>query len=430
MQLHSYTGTLNWLYSQLPVFHRDGAKAYKADLSNTLLLDSKLGSPHLRFKTIHIAGTNGKGSVSHTVASVLNEAGYKTGLYTSPHLKDFSERIVIGGKPICRNYVCEFVNSYMELIKEVRPSFFEITVAMAFSYFADEGTDCAVIETGLGGRLDSTNIITPIACAITNISLDHADLLGDTIGAIAYEKAGIIKAGVPVCIGRKSAETDSVFTSKAESTGSPLVFAEDQMQLIASTESPGSRKLVYSGPACRPIELRTPLLGICQEENMRTVYILCELLNKAGLAVSHNNVADGILNIQRNFPLRGRWEILSEQPLVIADTAHNIDGVAQVCRQLEAIDNDEKHIIWGMLGDKDVDAAVSLLPKDARYYISAPNNMRAMPAEKLATVFMSHRLDYCLYPNLQSALENAKKNCSPNGLIFIGGSTFTVAELI
>lgn len=424
----TYKETTEWLFNQLPFYQRDGKKAYKANLDNTIALDNALGHPHKTYKTIHIAGTNGKGSTSHMLASILMEAGYSVGLYTSPHLKDFTERIIVDSKPIDQEYVVKFVSEHHELIEQLRPSFFELTVAMAFSYFADRHVDYAVIETGLGGRLDSTNIITPEISVITNISMDHADLLGHTLSLIATEKAGIIKYRVPTIIGRTEDDIRSIFESIGRDNESPLIFAQEQMHYGAKEANDKHQVFQYLINN-KIIEVQCPLMGIYQQENVRTVCSAAYQLALRDRAITEIAIRNGIANIHTNMPLRGRWESLSFSPLTVCDTAHNYDGVAHVCMQLEAI-NGQKHIVWGMVGDKDVSNIIPLLPVNAKYYLCAPNISRAMPVGLLAEHFAAQGLQFTTYPSTHEAMREAQNTCPRDGIVFIGGSTFVVAEII
>lgn len=424
----TYKETAEWLFKQLPFYQRDGKKAYKANLDNTIALDNALGNPHKAFKTIHIAGTNGKGSTSHILASILMEAGYSVGLYTSPHLKDFTERIMVDSKPIDQDYVVKFVASHQEMIETMSPSFFELTVAMAFSYFADKKVDYAVIETGLGGRLDSTNIITPELAVITNISMDHADLLGTTLSAIAAEKAGIIKREIATVIGRADDDIRQVFEATGRAKQSPLIYAQEQMSFLRSETASGYQTLYYNADT-QEIALQCPLMGIYQQENVRTVYVAAKQLATADSAITETAIRNGIANVQRNMPLRGRWETLSLSPLTVCDTAHNYDGVANICQQLAAISG-QKHIVWGMVGDKDVSNIIPLLPADARYYLCAAGISRAMPAERLAEHFKARGLNFQIFSSPLSAMHEAQNACNQDGIVFVGGSTFVVAEII
>ena len=361
----NYKETLEWLFAQLPMYQREGKAAYKANLDNTLKLDEHFGSPHKQFKTIHVGGTNGKGSVSHMLASILQEAGYKTGLYTSPHLKDFRERIKINGEMITEQYVINFVEENKSLFAGIKPSFFEMTVAMAFQYFADQQVDIAVIEVGLGGRLDSTNIITPLASVITNISFDHMALLGDTLEKIAHEKAGIIKPGIPAIIGTKDPASDFVFIEKAKECETTLEFASENWQVTRDNEN-AYRLENKNGIVFVPVQ--ADLKGLYQRKNIPAVLETVLSLRNNGLHISDQNIYNGIANTIRNTGLLGRWQELSQTPYTVCDTGHNIDGLTEIVAQLKTCTYEKLHFVIGMVNDKDVDSVLHILPKDAIYY--------------------------------------------------------------
>lgn len=399
----NYQETLEYLFVKTPAFQQKGETAYKPGLANVMELDDFYGNPHKRFKTIHIAGTNGKGSVSHTLAAILQSAGYKVGLYTSPHLKDFSERIRINGKPISEQYVIDFVREAEEIIDRLNPSFFEITTLMAFTYFAHENVDIAVIETGLGGRLDSTNIISPILSVVTNVSFDHVNLLGDTLEKIAFEKAGIIKKGIPAVVGEMPLGLRPIFTEKTEK----VVFAEDT---------------AYS-------DYEFELKGYCQEKNKKTILCAAELL-KNELNIKEENIAEGLKNVVELTSLMGRWQKLSSSPLIIADTGHNVAGMQYIVSQIADIKAENKRLVIGMVGDKDITSMLKLLPKDAIYYFCNAQIPRALPAEELKRKASEFGLKGNTYPSVSDALDSAKRDASTNDFIFIGGSNFTVAEII
>lgn len=399
----NYQETLEYLFVKTPAFQQKGETAYKPGLANVMELDDFYGNPHKRFKTIHIAGTNGKGSVSHTLAAILQSAGYKVGLYTSPHLKDFSERIRINGKPISEQYVIDFVREAEEIIDRLNPSFFEITTLMAFTYFAHENVDIAVIETGLGGRLDSTNIISPILSVVTNVSFDHVNLLGDTLEKIAFEKAGIIKKGIPAVVGEMPLGLRPIFTEKTEK----VVFAEDT---------------AYS-------DYEFELKGYCQEKNKKTILCAAELL-KNELNIKEENVAEGLKNVVELTSLMGRWQKLSSSPLIIADTGHNVAGMQYIVSQIADIKAENKRLVIGMVGDKDITSMLKLLPKDAIYYFCNAQIPRALPAEELKRKASEFGLKGNAYPSVSDALDSAKRDASTNDFIFVGGSNFTVAEII
>lgn len=403
----NYQEAVEYLFTQLPIFQRQGQKAYKANLNNTLALDTYLQHPHRSFKTIHVAGTNGKGSVSHMLASVLQEAGFTVGLYTSPHLKDFRERIKINGTMLEEAFVTDFVMLHKAYFETLQPSFFEMTVAMAFQYFSHKNVDIAVIEVGLGGRLDSTNIISPLVSVITNISLDHTDLLGTTIEEITHEKAGIIKKQTPVIIGEYTPVTRTIFEEKARLLQSDIFFTNTDNKALPEAD----------------------LKGIYQEKNIATVLQTISILQEQ-LDISNNAIQKGIANTIKNTGLQGRWQLLSENPKIICDTGHNAAAFTYITKQLKDEIYNRLHIVWGMVKDKDVASILEWLPKNAQYYISQPDIERAMSADDLLQYFKNKGFDAGKYPSIKDALKNAKKNATHNDLIFIGGSTFTVAEVI
>ncbi len=423
----NYQETLNWLFSQLPMYQREGQAAYKANLDNTLALDDYFGHPHTQFKTIHVAGTNGKGSVSHILASILQEAGYKTGLYTSPHLKDFRERIKINGEMVSEQYVIDFVENNRELFARIHPSFFEMTVAMAFKYFADQQVDIAVIEVGLGGRLDSTNIITPLASVITNISFDHMALLGNTLDKIASEKAGIIKSGVPAIAGVRDKDYDFVFERKAAEMHTTLSFAGEEWQTEKTPEGTYHLKRT-TGEEFR--DLSCELKGDYQRKNIPTVLETIPALRAAGLHITDGQVRAGIGKVITNTGLHGRWQTLAQRPLTICDTGHNIDGITEIVQQLKKCRYERLHFIIGMVNDKDVDHVLRILPKEAVYYFTKASIPRAMNEETLAGKAREAGLQGLCYPTVASAYEAARRNATEEDMIYIGGSTFIVAEVI
>jgi dihydrofolate synthase / folylpolyglutamate synthase len=428
----TYPETLQFLFSQLPAYHRIGKAAYKNNLNNTVLLDNYFRQPHTRFHAVHIAGTNGKGSVSHMIASVLQEAGYKTGLYTSPHLNDFRERIKINGEEISEEEVISFVENHRGIISEIRPSFFEMTVAMAFNYFAQKAVDVAVVEVGLGGRLDSTNIIAPLLSVITNIGHDHMDLLGNTLEKVAIEKAGIIKQGVPVVIGETHPETQNVFNLKAESAHSQIVFADKTYKCAFLEDFSGliMRKFKYTALKTNTqAEGITPLGGNYQIKNLQTVLTSCDLL-KQHFKLSEVNVSEGIKNVIQNTGLRGRWQVLGTSPLTICDTGHNKEGLGYVLDQIADLNVKERHIIIGFVNDKDLSAVLQLFPKNAHYYFAKASVPRALDEKILRTEAAKYGLKGNSFHDVRSALENAKRNAEPDDLIFIGGSTFIVGDII
>lgn len=427
----NYIETLEYLYSRLPMFTRIGAAALKKDLDNTIILCESLGNPQQQFKTIHIAGTNGKGSTSHMLAAILQKAGYKTGLYTSPHLKDFRERIRINGQMVTESFVTDFVAQQQQLIEEISPSFFEVTVAMAFSYFAEEQVDVAIIEVGLGGRLDSTNIITPELSLITNISLDHTLLLGHTLAAIAYEKAGIIKPHIPVIVGEKQEETLQVFIDKAAGTSSKLLFANEVLQVAGTFRKDGFLYTsVFQGPDCIYKDLKLDLTGSYQLKNLLSVVQAVITLREIGFPIADDAVFSALESTRTLTGLRGRWDILSENPLVICDTGHNIAGIHEVLENISATPHKNLLVVMGMLKDKDITSVLALLPKEARYYFCQPDLERAMPVAELAKQAAAMGLKGEAFATVALALTAAKNTAGSDDLIFIGGSTFVVAEVL
>jgi len=420
----TYQQTLDYLYNNLPMFQRIGAAAYKVDLGNIVELMEKLGNPQNKFKSIHVAGTNGKGSSSHMLASILQEAGYKVGLYTSPHLKSFTERVRINGNEIGELEVVDFVEEVKPLIKKIEPSFFEITVAMAFDYFAKHKVDVAIIEVGLGGRLDSTNIITPEVSLITNIGFDHQALLGDSLEKIAVEKAGVIKKGVPVVISQKQEEIESVFIKTANDIGTKLTFASDTYLVEqANTER---LNIIKSGEV--EIEGLTPdLKGSYQRLNIPGVLETIDKLIE--FDITDNNIMNGLERVVQNTNLKGRWQTLNKQPLTICDTGHNVDGVNMIINQLGQYNYEQLHIVWGMVEDKSINEVLTLLPTEAHYYFCAADIPRALNANKLANEALKLNLKGESYKSVLEAIAAAKINARNNDLIFIGGSTFVVAEI-
>ncbi|WP_121667676.1 bifunctional folylpolyglutamate synthase/dihydrofolate synthase [Mesonia aquimarina] len=405
----NYQETLDWMFQQLPMYQKQGKSAFKKDLSNSLLFAEHLGVPHKKFKSVHVGGTNGKGSTSHMLASVLQECGYRVGLYTSPHLKDFRERIKINGVEVSENFVVNFIEGNNDFLKEKQPSFFEMTVAMAFQYFAKENVDIAIIEVGLGGRLDSTNIITPELSVITNIGLDHTQFLGNSIEAIAQEKAGIIKKGIPVVIGESTEITKPIFEKTAHQKGSCISFA-DEFNISASYPS--------------------DLLGIYQKHNKKTVLASLEIMRSLGWDITDENQKKGILHTIKNTGLRGRWEILSNHPKVICDTAHNVEGLTYVMKQLKEEKYNKLHIVLGIVNDKDVSQILPLFPKKATYYFSKPSIPRGMNELVLKKHAERFQLKGNTFKTLKGAYLAANENAKKDDLVFVGGSTFSVAEII
>ena len=397
----NYKDTLKYLFSQLPMYQRTGAAAYKKDIGNIIEACNLLDNPHKKFKSIHIAGTNGKGSTAHLISSILQEAGFKTGLYTSPHLKDFRERIKINGVKISENDVISFVTTNKKNFEKINMSFFEYTVALAFDHFAKEKVDIAIIETGLGGRLDSTNIISPEISVITNIGYDHMNLLGNTLEQIAIEKAGIVKEKTPVLIGRKQIETETVFEEKASQKNTSVFYAKQN-----------------------EVKFNVPNY---QKENINTSISAIKILD---WKISNQEINDGIKNVNQNTGLRGRWETLSKNPKIICDTGHNVDGISNIINQLKQIKFNKLHIVFGTVNDKKINDILNLLPKDAKYYFCKAKIDRALNADKLKSIANEYKLIGESFESVEKALLNAKNNAKKEDLIFIGGSTFVVAEVI
>ncbi|WP_298320405.1 folylpolyglutamate synthase/dihydrofolate synthase family protein [uncultured Aquimarina sp.] len=403
-----YQGTLDWMFAQLPMYQRQGASAYKIDLTNTVKLASYLDNPESRFKSIHVAGTNGKGSTSHMLASILQESGYKVGLYTSPHLKDFRERIRINGEVISEAYVVNFIRSHKQYFEVNQLSFFEMTVGLAFRYFADSQVDVVLVEVGLGGRLDSTNIITPAISVITNIGLDHTQFLGNTLPEIASEKAGIIKKNVPVVIGRTTVETKKVFRDKALSLQSDIFFASDYLGNVFDTD----------------------LKGDYQKENVKTVLQTISVLQERGWDICEQDVRNGLSKVVNNTGLLGRWQILQDSPKVICDTAHNEDGLQLVMEQLSSESYDKLHIVLGVVNDKDLKGILPLFPIHATYYFAKPEIVRGLDEEILKKEALKFNLKGESYTSVKSAYKTALQLASEDDLVYVGGSTFVVAEII
>jgi len=405
----NYKETLDWMFNQLPMYQTQGATAYRKDLTNTVLLANHLGNPERHLKCIHVAGTNGKGSTSHLLASVLQEAGYKVGLYTSPHLKDFRERITIDGQPISEDYVCRFIAENKAFFEASDMSFFEMSVGMAFDYFVKEQTDINIIEVGMGGRLDATNIVTPLVSVITNIGLDHTQFLGNTLEAIAFEKAGIIKPDVPAVISEYLPETRPVFESKAAATNAALYFASD----LIREDYPSA------------------LLGDYQYHNKKTVLQTLHVLNEQGaFKVSETAIKQGFLKVIQNTGLQGRWQQLGSNPKIICDTAHNAHGLTIVLNQLQKEQFDRLHIVLGVVNDKNLDEILPLFPKNAHYYFCSPNSSRGLAVEILQEKAAEFELKGETYLSVSNAYQNATKNAGPKDLIYVGGSTFVVAEIL
>lgn len=450
----NYRQTIDYLYAQLPMYSRIGAAAYKEDLHNTIALCNAIDNPHTKFKSIHIAGTNGKGSTSHMLAAVLQKAGYKTGLYTSPHLKDFRERIKINGEMISQEFVVDFVERTKTISEDIQPSFFELTVAMAFDYFEKEKVDIAVIETGLGGRLDSTNIITPILSIITNIGYDHMDILGHTLQKIAYEKAGIIKPGVPVVIGEYLPETKPVFIDKATECNAPIYFAQEEyavsntqysMQLLSCDVTSTQHNITE--------HFELDLNGLYQTKNIRTVLCAEGILMQQGFAIGNEDEKAALKNVKKLTGLYGRWDVVSEKPVIILDVAHNEDGIWQLLQQLSIVNPQGPadgpwpgssvvnpppsahrvlrivHFILGMVKDKDINKVLSILPKNARYYFTNAHIERALPHQDLQQKAKAFELHGESFDDVNEAIKAAKQNAADDDIIIVCGSVFLVAEV-
>ncbi|WP_396603071.1 bifunctional folylpolyglutamate synthase/dihydrofolate synthase [Algibacter sp. R77976] len=404
----TYQDTLNWMFSQLPMYQKQGKSAFKKDLSNTLKLAKHLNNPENTFKSIHVAGTNGKGSSSHMLASILQEAGYKVGLYTSPHLKDFRERIKINGQEVSKQFVIGFIKRNKTFLDANKLSFFEMTVGMAFDYFAKQQVDIAIIEVGLGGRLDSTNIISPEVSVITNIGLDHTQFLGDTLEAIAFEKGGIIKPNIPVVIGETQKETMPVFKGLAKKNKSEITFADTEV-----------------------IELyKSDLIGSYQSKNIKTVVQTIKIIQEKGYNISKENIKEGLNSVIRNTGLLGRWQVLNEKPKVVCDTGHNREGLNYVMDQLLNENYKSLHIVFGVVSDKDLSSIVDVLPKKATYYFCKPNIPRGMDAEALKQKMFAQNIKGDAYNSVNEAYKTAFQAAEKDDFIFIGGSTFVVAEII
>lgn len=406
-----YQHTLEYLYNSVPMFQQVGSSAYKEGLENTLALDEHFGHPHRNFRTIHVAGTNGKGSCSHTLAAILQEAGYRTGLYTSPHLVDFRERIRVNGQPIPEEYVIRFVEEERSFFEPLSPSFFELTTAIAFRYFADQKVDVAIIEVGLGGRLDCTNIIRPDLCIITNISFDHTQFLGSTLAQIASEKAGIIKQDIPVVIGETTPETRPVFAEKAQAVQAPICFAEDHVPEEYS-------------------DMDYELKGLYQEKNRRTLLTALPLLKKAGYHLSEQAIRNGFAHVCELTGLMGRWQKLQDAPTLICDTGHNVGGITYIAEQLKQQTYRKLHIVMGMVNDKDIRGVLALLPRDADYYFTKASVKRALPEAELARLANAAGLQGECYPDVPTAVRAAQEKSLPEDFIFVGGSSFIVADLL
>ncbi|MEZ4793219.1 MAG: folylpolyglutamate synthase/dihydrofolate synthase family protein [Gelidibacter sp.] len=404
----TYQDIVNWMFQQLPMYQNQGKSAYKANLDNTLHLADYLNHPENKFKSIHVAGTNGKGSTSHMLASVFQEAGYKVALYTSPHLKDFRERIKINGSEISKEFVVDFIEKHRSFFETHSLSFFEMTVGMAFDYFYKEVVDIAIIEVGMGGRLDSTNIITPEVAVITNIGLDHTQFLGTTLEAIAKEKGGIIKPNIPVVIGETQFETQEVFKELAKINQSKIHFADQEISGAYESD----------------------LKGYYQKKNIKTVLQTLEIIEKKGFVVSEENIKNGLLHVMENTGLKGRWQILQEQPKIICDTAHNREGLQYIMSQLKDEDYKQLHMVFGVVDDKDIASILPILPQKAIYYFCKPNISRGLDARTLRHQFMLNGFTGKSYSSVKEAFNAAKRDASKSDLIYVGGSTFVVAEIV
>lgn len=429
--MQSYGEVIAYLFARLPMFTRDGVSAYKEDLTNTLALCAALGNPQDKFKAIHVAGTNGKGSSSHMLAAVLASSGLKTGLYTSPHLVDFRERIRIDGVMMPQQEVIDFVIEHQALIEAIQPSFFEVTVALAFAYFAREKVDIAIIEVGLGGRLDSTNVILPELSLITNIGMDHMNLLGNSLAEIAAEKAGIIKAHRPVVVSQRQEELVPIFTQKALAVDAPLIFATDAYQLLQADLLPTKQQLQIQNIQSQEIHTWTlDLMGSYQKKNILGVLCALDVLRDLGYQISDEDIQNGLSAVQKRTGLQGRWELLSQNPLIICDTGHNADGIREVVANLAHTNYNKLHMVIGAMRDKDLQHMLPLLPPHAHYYFCNADSPRALPAAALAEEAFVFGLVGQAYPSITLALAAAKTAYQAGDLIFVGGSNFVVAEVL
>jgi dihydrofolate synthase/folylpolyglutamate synthase len=422
----TYDETVTYLFNCAPPFQQVGGAAYKEGLATTVAFDDHLGNPHRKFRTIHVAGTNGKGSTSHTIAAILQESGYKVGLYTSPHLIDFRERIRVNGTPASKEYVVGFVEKHREFFEPLSPSFFELTTAMAFNYFAEQNVDVAVIEVGLGGRLDCTNIITPELCIITNISPDHTQFLGNTLEEIAAEKAGIIKHGIPAVIGETTPATKAVFESKAHECGAPLIFAEEKKEILAAEPTDSGYRYTTAGYGTIEGELG----GYCQEKNANTILTATGELKRNGFTITDDAVRKGFTDVCSLTGLMGRWQKIHENPRIVCDAGHNIGGIKYIAGQLSAQKCDTLRIVFGMVSDKDISAVLAAMPRNASYYFTQASIKRAMPADELKAKAEEYGLQGKCYPSVTQALDAAKGESTPSDFIFVGGSCFIVADLL
>ena len=430
----TYKETLNYLNAQLPMYHRIGAAAYRADLNNTWAICNLLKNPQEAFRSVHIGGTNGKGSTSNMLASILQEKGLKTGLYTSPHLKDFRERIRINGIKIPEEKVVHFVENYRQDFENIMPSFFEMTVGMAFNHFREEKVDVAIIEVGLGGRLDSTNVITPLLSVITNISYDHIQFLGDTLEKIAVEKAGIIKHDVPVVIGESQDDIRHIFIEKAKEEQSEILFADAEFSSKSnSAKYIGDSTLrmdIFRNNKLFLTNLESPLIGTYQKKNIVTVCAACKMLDLSFVSISADYIRKGILHVIDNTGFSGRWQILSKDPLTICDTGHNESGLKEVLEQIGRTPHENLHFVFGMVNDKDIDTILQMMPKDAIYYFCKADIPRGMDANELRVKAQGYGLNGNPFGSVKNALNTAQQRAGKNDLVFVGGSTFVVAEVV
>lgn len=429
--MSSYQQTLDYLFARLPMFQRIGSAAYKANLDNTYKIAELLGKPHLKLKCIHVAGTNGKGSSSHMLAAILQKNGYKTGLYTSPHLLDFRERIRINGKMIPQKRVVSFVEKYKSEFEAIAPSFFEWTVGLAFDYFASEEVDVAVIEVGLGGRLDSTNIIHPVVSLITNISFDHMNLLGDTLEKIGREKAGIIKPRTPVVVSQYQSETGPMFAAIAREQKAPIEFADKNYKVLQQEVVNGFLQVQVRNKTEETTEhYELDLTGSYQSKNLLGVLNTLAFVEKAGFILEKKNISSALMQVASLTGLSGRWQKLGESPLVIADTGHNEDGILQVLENIKAQPHRHLHMVFGAVNDKDIGKILALLPKEASYYFVKASVPRALDAAELQHLALKHKLTGKAFPDVRGGLEAAQRAAKKQDLIFIGGSTFVVGDAL
>lgn len=427
----NYTETLNYLFDCLPMYQRIGAAAYKADLENTIALMNLTKHPYRKFKSIHIAGTNGKGSVSHMTASILQEAGYKVGLYTSPHLVDFRERIKVNGLQISETAVCEFVEKYKSEFERIKPSFFEMTVAMAFDCFASQNVDIAVVEVGMGGRLDSTNVITPLLSIITNIGLDHTQFLGNTIAKIALEKAGIIKPNIPFVIGESNSESDPVFNEKAKMLNAPIFYSEKMIKINDLEPETLFVKQISAQSNSNNLLIESPLAGDYQLKNTATTLSGIEVLkNNSDFIIGDDSIQNGIKNVIINTGFKGRWQKLHENPLVICDTGHNAHGLSKTIPKLLRIPHSKLHIVLGTVNDKNIDEILTLFPQNAHYYFCKANIPRALNPDELKSKADKFNLKGNTFNSVKDAVNEVLSQANFSDLIYIGGSTFIVADAL